>query len=426
MHRRVRMRSEGATRGIRNRVGAETADACTSREVPWRPKLANLQATAKAGPTWLQSPCQSSPGHRTGPTVDRDNRPLEFGNAVASGATTVPLSLSIRCLQEGATLPVTADHLQWFNKKFRQITNNIETVIQGKRAAVELITICLVAEGHALIEDVPGVGKTQLGKSLARSIDCTFKRIQFTPDLLPSDVTGVSVWDRDAANFSFRPGPVFGNVVLGDEINRASPKTQAALLEAMEERQVTVDSVTRSLGPPFIVIATQNPIEHEGTYPLPEAQLDRFMIRLQVGYPERDMELKMLATHADHSTFDDLVPVVHAEDIVRMSDIARHVHVAEAVRSYIVDIADASRHDPEVLLGASPRASLFLQRAARAIAARDGRDYVAPDDVKRLLQPILNHRLILRPEAQMSGVTVNEVVARLAESVAVPGTRDPV
>ncbi len=320
-------------------------------------------------------------------------------------------------------MPVTADDLEWFDRKFQQITNNIATVIQGKRATVELVTICLLAEGHALIEDVPGVGKTQLAKSLARSIDYSFKRIQFTPDLLPSDVTGVSVWDRDAADFIFRPGPVFGNVVLGDEINRASPKTQAALLEAMEERQVTVDGVSRPLGPPFIVLATQNPIEHEGTYPLPEAQLDRFMMRLHMGYPERAMELKMLATHGDHSTFDDLVPVVHADDIVRMSDIARQVHVSEAVRSYIVDIADASRHDPEVLLGVSPRASLYLQKASRVVAVREGRDYVAPDDVKRLLEPILNHRLILRPEAQMRGIAVGDVVAGLGEGVAVPGTR---
>ena len=322
-------------------------------------------------------------------------------------------------------MPVTADDLQWFDKKFRKITDNIATVIQGKRDTIELITICLLAEGHALIEDVPGVGKTQLAKSLARSIDCTFKRIQFTPDLLPSDVTGVSVWDRDTSKFVFRAGPVFGNVVLGDEINRASPKTQAALLEAMEERQVTVDGVTRELGQPFIVLATQNPIEHEGTYPLPEAQLDRFMMRMQIGYPERDKELQMLAAHGDHSTFDDLVPVVDADHVVRMADIARRVHVAEAIRTYLVDIADASRHDPELLLGVSPRATLFLQRASRAVAARAGREYVAPDDVKQLLQPVLNHRLILRPEAQMRGVAVDDVIAGLAEGVVVPGTNRP-
>jgi MoxR-like ATPase len=296
-------------------------------------------------------------------------------------------------------------------------------VIQGKRDVIELIAICLVAEGHALIEDVPGVGKTLLAKSLAKSIDCTFKRIQFTPDLLPSDVTGVSVWDRDSSHFVFRPGPVFANVVLGDEINRASPKTQSSLLEAMEERQVTVDSITRPLGPPFIVLATQNPIEHEGTYPLPEAQLDRFMMRLRVGYPAREKELQMLDAHSNHSTFEELEPVVHADDIARMAEIARDVHVAEAIRVYLVDLADASRNDPEILLGASPRATLNIQRAARTLAAKEGRDFVAPDDIKQLLGPILNHRLILRPEAQMRGITVDDVIAGLAEGVAVPGTK---
>ncbi|NND04339.1 MAG: AAA family ATPase, partial [Acidimicrobiia bacterium] len=214
------------------------------------------------------------------------------------------------------------------------------------------MVICLLSGGHALVEDVPGVGKTLLAKSLARSIDCSFSRVQFTPDLLPSDVTGVSVWDRDSSSFAFRPGPVFANVVLGDEINRASPKTQAALLEAMEERQVTVDGVTRKLGAPFMVVATQNPIEHEGTYPLPEAQLDRFMMRLDIGYPSRDKELEMLDAHADHSTFEDLEPVLHAQDVVEMAATARAVHVAPVVKSYLVDLAEASRNDPELLLGA--------------------------------------------------------------------------
>jgi MoxR-like ATPase len=298
---------------------------------------------------------------------------------------------------------VTADELQWFGRRFGAITDNIERVIQGKRETIELVTICLLAGGHLLIEDVPGVGKTLLAKSLARSIDCSFQRIQFTPDLLPSDVTGVSVWDRDASNFVFRPGPVFANVVLGDEINRASPKTQSALLEAMEEHQVTVDAVSRKLSAPFIVVATQNPIEHEGTYPLPEAQLDRFMMRLEMGYPARDKELEMLDTHADQSTFDGLTSVVHADDVVRMSE--------------------TSRRDPDLLLGASPRATLYLQRAARSRAATEGRDFVSPDDVKALLHPILNHRLILRPEAQMRGVAIAEVVSGLGAGVAVPGTR---
>ena len=320
---------------------------------------------------------------------------------------------------------MTADELNWFGQRFETITANIERVIQGKRDTVVLVTNCLLSGGHALIEDVPGVGKTLLAKSLARSIESSFQRIQFTPDLLPSDVTGVSVWDRESGTFVFRPGPIFANVVLGDEINRASPKTQAALLEAMEERQVTVDGVTRMLELPFIVIATQNPIEHEGTYPLPEAQLDRFMMRLKVGYPSRAKELEMLNAHGDGSTFDNLGAVVHAADIVQMQEIARRVHVAEVAKEYIIDISEGTREDPELLLGASPRASLFILRAARTHAAIDGRDYVAPDDIKAMLGPVLNHRLILRPEAQMRGVTVYQVLERVGQTVPVPGTRVP-
>ncbi len=320
-------------------------------------------------------------------------------------------------------MPVTPDELAWFGERFTAVADNIEHVIQGKRDTVELITSCLISGGHVLIEDVPGVGKTLLAKSLARSIDCSFKRIQFTPDLLPSDVTGVSVWDREAGEFVFRSGPVFSNVVLGDEINRASPKTQAALLEAMEEHQVTIDGVTRTLGPPFIVVATQNPIEHEGTYPLPEAQLDRFMMRLTMGYPTRSKELEMLDTHGDRSTFEDLRPVIHAEDVVRMAEIALHVHVADVVKGYIIDIAEATREDPDLLLGASPRASLFLQRAARTTAAVAGRDYVSPDDVKSVVYPVLNHRLIMRPEAQMRGVTIDKILEGVTGTVPVPGTR---
>jgi len=320
-------------------------------------------------------------------------------------------------------VPVTTEDLIWFGERFAAISDNIEHVIQGKRETVELVASCLIAGGHALIEDVPGVGKTLLAKSLARSIDCSFQRIQFTPDLLPSDVTGVSVWDREAGDFIFRAGPVFANVILGDEINRASPKTQAALLEAMEERQVTVDGTTRTLGPPFIVIATQNPIEHEGTYPLPEAQLDRFMMRLTMGYPTRSKELEMLDTHGERSTFEDLRPVVHAEDIVRMSEIAQHIHVADVVKGYIIDIAEATRAEPDLLLGASPRASLYLQRAARTTAVVAGRDYVAPDDVKGMIGPVFNHRLIVRPEAQMRGVGVDQILEGVANTVAVPGTR---
>lgn len=321
-------------------------------------------------------------------------------------------------------MPVTPEQLAWFGDRYQAIVGNIERVIQGKRDTIELVVTSLISEGHALVEDVPGVGKTLLAKSLARSIDCSFQRIQFTPDLLPSDVTGVSVWDREQGTFTFRPGPVFANVLLGDEINRASPKTQAALLEAMEERQVTVDAETRILDAPFIVIATQNPIEHEGTYPLPEAQLDRFMMRVAMGYPERLKELEMLQTHGEHSSFIDLKPVVHAEDVVRMSSIAREIHVADVLRGYLIDLAEATRTHPDILLGASPRATLYLQRAARTVAAATGRDYASPDDVKQLLNPVLNHRLIVRPEAQMRGTTIGDLLSEISDSVPVPGTRD--
>lgn len=314
----------------------------------------------------------------------------------------------------------TISDVDWFATRFDDITANIERVIQGKRHSIQQILLCLVSEGHVLIEDVPGVGKTLLAKSLARSIDCAFNRIQFTPDLLPSDVTGVSIWDRQQSEFVFKPGAIFANVVVGDEINRASPKTQAALLEAMEERQVTVDGVTRPLPPPFMVVATQNPIEHEGTYPLPEAQLDRFMMRVAIGYPTRDKELEILETHGLRSTFIDLEPVLSAAELLEMIEVARHVQVAATVKGYIIDVVEATRRHAEVLLGASPRSALYLQRAARAHAASEGRDYVIPDDVKTLAAPVLEHRLAFRPEAQMRGVTASEVVAAVLNGVRVP------
>ena len=320
-------------------------------------------------------------------------------------------------------MTISADALDGFRQRFYAIVSNIERVIQGKRHVSEQVAICLIAGGHVLIEDVPGVGKTLLAKSLARSIDCTFSRIQFTPDLLPSDVSGVSVWDRERGEFSFRPGPVFANVVLGDEINRASPKTQSALLEAMEEQQVTVDALTRELELPFLVVATQNPIEHEGTYPLPEAQLDRFMMRIAMGYPSREKELEMLDTHGAGSIYDRLAPVVTGTDVVEMMELATTVHVADVVKGYLVDLADASRRDPDLLLGVSPRATLNLLRASRAHAAAAGRDYVSPDDVKALLHPILNHRMILRPEAQMRGLEMTSVINALGSSVPVPGLK---
>ncbi len=309
-----------------------------------------------------------------------------------------------------------------FAEHFHRIATNVETVIQGKREAVELILLALVAEGHVLIEDVPGVGKTQLAKSIARSVEGAFNRIQFTPDLLPSDVTGISVWNRKAAAFEFKPGPVFANIVVGDEINRASPKTQSALLEAMEERQVTSDGKTRALPLPFMVIATQNPLEHEGTYPLPEAQLDRFMMRVVVGYPTRDKELEMLQAHAVRSAFHGLEPVANLRDINEMISIAQSVRVAPSVKEYILDVISATREEADLALGASPRASLFIQRLARARAAASGRDFVTPDDVKELAGPVLEHRVALRPEAQMRGEVASSVIGRVLESVTVPGT----
>ena len=312
--------------------------------------------------------------------------------------------------------------IETFGTHFERIASNVETVIQGKRDAVELILLALVSEGHVLIEDVPGVGKTQLAKSLARSVAGAFNRIQFTPDLLPSDVTGISVWDRDRREFEFKPGPIFANILVGDEINRASPKTQSALLEAMEERQVTSDGTTRELNPPFMVIATQNPLEHEGTYPLPKAQLDRFMMRVIIGYPDREKELEMLDTHGVRSTFFDLEPVVTLADVDEMVSIAREVTVSQSVKNYIVDLVEGTRLHPDIMLGASPRAALFLQKLARSRAVSKGRDYVMPDDIKALSHPVLEHRLALRPEAQMRGETVTDLIEDVMNRIRVPGT----
>ncbi|MFZ0014558.1 MAG: MoxR family ATPase [Acidimicrobiia bacterium] len=317
---------------------------------------------------------------------------------------------------------VASDKIEIFGRKFHRIVSNVETVIQGKRDVIELMVLALVSEGHVLIEDVPGVGKTQLAKSLARTIDGEFHRIQFTPDLLPSDVTGVSIWDRNAGEFEFKAGPIFANVVVGDEINRASPKTQSALLEAMEERQVTSDGVTRGLEPPFMVIATQNPLEHEGTYPLPEAQLDRFMMRVVIGYPSREKELEILDTHGVRSTFLDLEAVASLAEVSEMVDIAREVAVSSSVKNYIVDLIEGTRLHPDVMLGASPRAALFLQRISRSRAAANGRDYVMPDDIKELAGPVLEHRLGLRPEAQMRGETITSVIQDVMGRIRVPGT----
>jgi MoxR-like ATPase len=310
-----------------------------------------------------------------------------------------------------------------FADLFEAIVANIEQAIQGKAEPVRLALVCLLAEGHLLIEDVPGVGKTSMAKALAASLQLSHHRIQFTPDLLPSDVTGVTVFNRANGTFDFRPGGVFANIVLGDEINRASPKTQSALLEAMEERQVTVDATTYPLGSPFMVIATQNPIEHEGTYPLPESQLDRFLMRIGMGYPERAAEVAMLDVHAASSAVDRVRPVATGRDVVDMVSVARLVHVAPVLKGYLVDLAAATRRHPSAAIGVSPRATLALQRAARAYAASIGREYIVPDDIKALTGPVLSHRLVLTPEAELGGSSPDQVLGDVLGSVAVPSGR---
>jgi MoxR-like ATPase len=303
------------------------------------------------------------------------------------------------------------------------VVDNVAEVLQGKEEPTRLALVCLAAEGHLLLEDVPGVGKTSLAKALARSFDLEWRRIQFTPDLLPSDVTGASVYDRETSSFAFRPGGVFANVVLGDEINRASPKTQSALLEAMQEGQVTVDNITHRLPSPFLVIATQNPVEHEGTYPLPESQLDRFLLRVRMGYPDRSAELDMLERPESRTAVDELPAVAGPEAIPTLVGLARQVHVASALKGYIVDLATATRNHPALSLGMSPRAALALQRASRALAASAGREYVIPDDIKYLASPVLEHRLVLSPEGVVTGVDIAEVVAEVLRSVPVPAGR---
>ncbi|MGH8960305.1 MAG: AAA family ATPase [Jatrophihabitantaceae bacterium] len=303
-----------------------------------------------------------------------------------------------------------------------RIAANIEKVIEGKTAEVRLGLAVLLAEGHLLIEDVPGVGKTTFAKALARSIDCSVRRIQFTPDLLPSDVTGVSVYNSEDRDFEFKPGPVFANIVVGDEINRASPKTQSALLECMEEKQVTVDGVTYPLEAPFMVLATQNPIDMEGTYPLPEAQRDRFTARVSIGYPDRRAEIAMLDEHASTDPLDVLQAVSDATEVRALIGGVRRIHVADAVKGYAVDLAVATRRSPEVRLGASPRAALHLLRAAKAWAAMEGRDYVVPDDLQFLLSHVLAHRLLITAEAHVAGRSAQDLLARIVASTPIPGS----
>ena len=304
-----------------------------------------------------------------------------------------------------------------------RIAENVGLVVQGKDAVVRLALVTLLAEGHLLVEDVPGVGKTTLAKAMAASIDATVRRIQFTPDLLPSDVTGVAVYDQETREFEFKPGAVFANIVVADEINRASPKTQSALLECMEERQVTVDGVSYELARPFLVMATQNPLEMEGTYPLPEAQRDRFTARVSMGYPDRVAELAMLDDRATADPLVTLQPVADAADVRELVAAVGQLHVSEAVRRYVVALVEASRRSPHLRLGASPRAGLQLLRAARASAALSGRDHVLPDDVQALATPVLAHRLLLTADAALGRRSAEQVVAELLSAVPVPRGR---
>ena len=305
----------------------------------------------------------------------------------------------------------------------RRIVENVSKVIVGKERVIEQALAAVIAQGHLLIEDVPGVGKTMLAKSISASIGCSFKRIQFTPDLLPSDIVGVSIYNQSTREFEFRPGPVMSQVVLADEINRATPKTQSALLEAMEELQVSVDGVTRSLDRPFVVMATQNPIEYEGTFPLPEAQLDRFLLRISLGYPSFSEELSVIERQEQTHPIDELEAVATPEDVISLQNAAKNVYVDGAVREYIVGLIEATRSHEDVFLGASPRASLGMFRAVRALALLQDRDYVIPDDVKDLAYSVLGHRLILAPSARMRGSQTGQVIDGLLGLVAVPGSR---
>jgi len=304
-----------------------------------------------------------------------------------------------------------------------RIIENVQRVIIGKDHEVRMTLVALLCEGHLLIEDVPGVGKTMLARSISRSIGCIYRRIQFTPDMLPSDVTGVSVYNQKTQEFEFRHGPIMAQIVLADEINRATPKTQSALLEAMEERQVTVDGTTYEMARPFLILATQNPIEYEGTFPLPEAQVDRFLMRIRLGYPAKQQEIEILGKQAQTHPIDNLEQVVTAEELMAVQRAIRDVYVDEAVKEYIVDLVTVTRDHPDVYLGASPRGSLALFRASRAWAALAGRDYVLPDDIKLLAEATLAHRLIVSPSARIKNVDARQVIEDALQHTPVPGSR---
>jgi MoxR-like ATPase len=304
-----------------------------------------------------------------------------------------------------------------------KVIENVEHVIIGKRDAISLTLIGLIAQGHLLIEDVPGVGKTMLARSIAKSIGCTFRRIQFTPDMLPSDVTGVSVFNQKTLEFEFRPGPVMAQIVLTDEINRATPKTQSALLEAMEERQATVDGITYPMERPFLVMATQNPIEYEGTFPLPEAQLDRFMLRISLGYPNKEDEQKILDAQQFKHPIEDLAQIVTVEELLEAQEQIKQIHVDDLIKTYIVELVGMTREHPDAYLGASPRGSITLYKTAQVRAAMKGRDFVIPDDIKALTPAALAHRLIVSPSARIKDVDPRAVIDDVLQSVPVPGAR---
>ncbi|MFP3905082.1 MAG: AAA family ATPase [Armatimonadota bacterium] len=310
--------------------------------------------------------------------------------------------------------------IQEFTDCAERLIAEIETVIVGKRTSVEMVLTGLLCQGHILIEDIPGVGKTMLARSLALSIDCDFSRIQFTPDLLPADITGTTIYEKGAELFSFRPGPIFANIVLADEINRATPKSQSALLECMEEFQVSFAGHTYKLPRPFFVIATENPIEYEGTYPLPEAQLDRFLMKVTIGYPEPDEEVEVLQRQVLEHPIETVEPVTSAGEVVEMQQVLRRVHIDRSLQRYAVDIATASRNHDSVQLGASPRGSLALMRCSQGVAALDGRSHIVPDDIKRVAVPALSHRLIIKPDERIRGIGPEDVIEDILEAVEVP------
>ena len=323
--------------------------------------------------------------------------------------------------QRVTTAPQTT-RPETFSALFRSIVDNIETVIRGKHDVVQLAVLAMIAEGHVLLEDSPGLGKTTLAKAISTTVGGSSGRIQFTPDLLPADVVGMSIWNRGSGEFEFRPGAVFANIVLADEINRASPKTQSALLEAMAERQVTVDRSTHDLAGPFMVIATQNPLDHEGTYPLPESQLDRFLMKLSLGYPDREAELQILDQQGETmmAPIDALQAAVTPQDVLMMTNALASVHVAPELKNYLLDIATTTRTHHGLRLGLSPRAVLSMQRISRALAAASGRAFVIPDDIKALARPVLAHRVMLTPESQLGGVDASQIIDEVVASVPVP------